>query len=315
MREPRPRSRRPSRRCCASSRPPRPCPAPPRGRCELHGTLHSVRVAGDAAVGVGQPRRPGVPRSRGVRHPPARATRHLGFRSRDPLLPRCPRSPGSRRRVAFEELLDQIPEYELQGEPARYVSNWAQVLAVPASGVRRRPEHVSIEPFTVAVGDDVWTTSGTARAHPVAGPDSPATGWEYGTDLDYLRDLVGYWADGFDWRAVEARINGWPQGIATIDGQPIHFIHARCHVRTPCRSSSSTAGPLGGRDAPSSSRCATPSIDRAPRRLLRRRLCLAARIRLFRADHRTRVASAPHRRRHGGAHGTPRLRALRHPGR
>ena len=54
-----------------------------------------------------------------------------------------------------------------------------------------------------------------------------ATSWEYGTDLDYLQDLVGYWADGFDWRAVEARINGWPQGIATIDGQPIHFIHAR----------------------------------------------------------------------------------------
>ena len=52
----------------------------------------------------------------------------------------------------------------------------------------------------------------------------------YGTDLEYLRDLVGYWADGFDSRAVEARINGWPQGIATIDGQLIHFIHPRSHA-------------------------------------------------------------------------------------
>ena len=47
-------------------------------------------------------------------------------------------------------------------------------------------------------------------------PDQLAgTSWEYGTDLDYLQDLVGYWTDGFDWRAVEARINGWPQGMAT----------------------------------------------------------------------------------------------------
>jgi pimeloyl-ACP methyl ester carboxylesterase len=35
-------------------------------------------------------------------------------------------------------------------------------------------------------------------------------GWERGTNATYLADLVEYWADGFDWRAAEARIRGLP---------------------------------------------------------------------------------------------------------
>jgi pimeloyl-ACP methyl ester carboxylesterase len=83
-----------------------------------------------------------------------------------------------------------------------------------------------IDPFTATVADDVLEDL-SGRLRHTRWPDQLAdTSWEYGTDLDYLQDLVGYWADEFDWRAVEARINGWPQGRATVDGQPIHFIHA-----------------------------------------------------------------------------------------
>jgi pimeloyl-ACP methyl ester carboxylesterase len=86
-----------------------------------------------------------------------------------------------------------------------------------------------IEPFTVAVDEEVLVDL-VQRLRHTRWPDQLAgSSWEYGTDIDYLQDLVGYWADGFDWRAVEALINGWPQGIATIDGQAIHFIHARSH--------------------------------------------------------------------------------------
>jgi microsomal epoxide hydrolase len=52
------------------------------------------------------------------------------------------------------------------------------------------------------------------------------TGWDYGTDVDYLRELCGYWADGFDWRATEARLNRWPHLRTTIDGTQVHAIHA-----------------------------------------------------------------------------------------
>jgi pimeloyl-ACP methyl ester carboxylesterase len=53
------------------------------------------------------------------------------------------------------------------------------------------------------------------------------TGWEYGVPGDYLRELVAYWRDAYDWRAQEARLNGLPHFRTVIDGQPIHFIHAR----------------------------------------------------------------------------------------
>jgi pimeloyl-ACP methyl ester carboxylesterase len=42
-------------------------------------------------------------------------------------------------------------------------------------------------------------------------------GWEYGTELGYLRELVAYWADGFDWRAQETALNAVPQFRAEVD--------------------------------------------------------------------------------------------------
>lgn len=51
--------------------------------------------------------------------------------------------------------------------------------------------------------------------------------WSYGVPLDYLRELVEYWRDGFDWRAQEAAMNQRPHFKTEIDGLPIHFIHER----------------------------------------------------------------------------------------
>jgi pimeloyl-ACP methyl ester carboxylesterase len=53
------------------------------------------------------------------------------------------------------------------------------------------------------------------------------TGWEYGIAIDYLRELVAYWRDGYDWRLQEARLNQLPHFRTRIDGQSIHFVHAR----------------------------------------------------------------------------------------
>jgi microsomal epoxide hydrolase len=58
-------------------------------------------------------------------------------------------------------------------------------------------------------------------------PDQiPGSGWGYGTDLEYLRDLCASW-ETFDWRAQEARFNRWPHLLTEIDGQQVHAIHAR----------------------------------------------------------------------------------------
>jgi pimeloyl-ACP methyl ester carboxylesterase len=51
--------------------------------------------------------------------------------------------------------------------------------------------------------------------------------WSRGVPVDYLRELAGYWADGFDWRAAEAALNQIPQFMTEINGQAIHFFHVR----------------------------------------------------------------------------------------
>lgn len=55
----------------------------------------------------------------------------------------------------------------------------------------------------------------------------PGVGWERGTPVGYLRELAGYWRDGFDWRAQEARLNRFLQFTTEIHGQEIHFLHVR----------------------------------------------------------------------------------------
>jgi Epoxide hydrolase N terminus len=42
--------------------------------------------------------------------------------------------------------------------------------------------------------------------------------WSQGVPLAYMRDLCGYWADTYDWRATEARLNNLPQYRTVIDG-------------------------------------------------------------------------------------------------
>jgi pimeloyl-ACP methyl ester carboxylesterase len=65
---------------------------------------------------------------------------------------------------------------------------------------------------------------------------APGDDWAYGVPNHYLAEALAYWRDEFDWRAVERRLNAWPHFRTELDGQPLHFIHAR--------SASPTATPL-----------------------------------------------------------------------
>ncbi len=57
-------------------------------------------------------------------------------------------------------------------------------------------------------------------------PDqAPGEPWAYGTDVAYLRDLVGYWRETFDWRAQEARLNAFPQFRLPLSGIDVHYLH------------------------------------------------------------------------------------------
>ena len=52
------------------------------------------------------------------------------------------------------------------------------------------------------------------------------------TNLTYLRDLVRYWGDGFDWRRAEHHVNTFSHFAAIVRGQRIHFIH-ECAKEVP----------------------------------------------------------------------------------
>src|SRR6266581_9362212 len=56
---------------------------------------------------------------------------------------------------------------------------------------------------------------------------APGAGWERGVPVGYVRELVEYWRDGYDWRAQEARLNQLDHFHTELDGQSIHFVHAR----------------------------------------------------------------------------------------
>lgn len=51
--------------------------------------------------------------------------------------------------------------------------------------------------------------------------------WEYGTELEYMKELIAYWLEKFDWRAAEKRLNEFDQYRAEVDGLGLHFIHQR----------------------------------------------------------------------------------------
>jgi pimeloyl-ACP methyl ester carboxylesterase len=85
----------------------------------------------------------------------------------------------------------------------------------------------AITPFRIQVPDQVLTDL-KARLARTRLPDQIAgTGWDYGTDVAYLRTLLAYWRDSFDWRAQERRLNQFSQFKTRIDGLEIHFIHQR----------------------------------------------------------------------------------------
>ncbi len=84
-----------------------------------------------------------------------------------------------------------------------------------------------MERFQVGIADDDVADL-RRRLAATRWPDpAPAEDWEQGTDLAYLRELVDYWRADFDWRVQERRLNDLDHFVTEIDGQRVHFVHAR----------------------------------------------------------------------------------------
>ena len=55
--------------------------------------------------------------------------------------------------------------------------------------------------------------------------------WKYGTSLSYIKELADYWLEEFDWRIIEKEINSFPNFIADVDGNQIHFLHIKSNKK------------------------------------------------------------------------------------
>ena len=85
----------------------------------------------------------------------------------------------------------------------------------------------AVVPFTIDVPqadlDDL-----AARLRHTRWPEAETVDdWSQGIPLSYVRDLCRYWAETYDWRAREARLNRFPQYRTELDGLGIHFLHVR----------------------------------------------------------------------------------------
>jgi pimeloyl-ACP methyl ester carboxylesterase len=58
-------------------------------------------------------------------------------------------------------------------------------------------------------------------------------GWDYGTNLAYMKDLAEYWQNKYDWRKHEAKLNEFHQFKVDIGGLGIHFVYERGEGSNP----------------------------------------------------------------------------------
>jgi len=52
-------------------------------------------------------------------------------------------------------------------------------------------------------------------------------GWQFGANIDFMKDLCKYWVEQFDWKRQEDKINSFDNFTAEVDGIEVHFIYER----------------------------------------------------------------------------------------
>ncbi len=84
---------------------------------------------------------------------------------------------------------------------------------------------VEARPFRLHVPDSAIDDLRERLARTRFPDQAPGEPWAYGTDVAFLKRLVGHWRDGFDWRAEEARLNAHAQFKVPLHGIDVHYLH------------------------------------------------------------------------------------------
>jgi len=90
-----------------------------------------------------------------------------------------------------------------------------------------RLHDAAMQPFLIKIAPEILSDL-KERLVRTRWPDQVEdAGWDYGTELSYLQQLVDYWRNHFDWGKQEQHLNALPQFRAQVDGLNIHFVHMR----------------------------------------------------------------------------------------
>ncbi|MBC7733260.1 MAG: epoxide hydrolase [Bacteriovorax sp.] len=85
----------------------------------------------------------------------------------------------------------------------------------------------NILPFKIAIADAVLADLRTRLRNTRWPEPELVSDWSQGAPRAWVEDICRYWADGYDWRSREVRLNRFAQYTTDIDGLPIHFLHVR----------------------------------------------------------------------------------------
>ena len=86
---------------------------------------------------------------------------------------------------------------------------------------------MEVRPFEISVDQSVLDDLQVRLTHTRWPDEIPGAEWDYGSNLDYIKELVEYWRTDFDWRAQEKKLNAFHHFKSEVEGLDIHFIHER----------------------------------------------------------------------------------------
>lgn len=92
---------------------------------------------------------------------------------------------------------------------------------------------MSVQPFHINVPQPILDDLQDRLARTRWPDEVEGAGWDYGTNLGYMKELIDYWQHKYDWRRQEAELNKFAQFKSEIDDLNIHFIHEPGHGPNP----------------------------------------------------------------------------------
>lgn len=95
----------------------------------------------------------------------------------------------------------------------------------------KKDEDQTIKKITITVGDDVLEDLNQRLSKTRFFETLEGVQWEYGSNQKYMKELVKYWNEKFDWKAQENIINSFANFETRIEGIKVHFWHVKPQLK------------------------------------------------------------------------------------